>query len=232
MKIQLQKYLNQKSWLKHLKNEFSAPYLSELEQFLDERYSRGAIIHPSLNEVFSALNHTSFNNVKVVILGQDPYHGDGQAHGMCFSVKPDVKVPPSLKNIYKELNSDIGFEIPNHGFLESWADQGVLLLNNVLTVENAKAGSHQKKGWEQFTDKIIETLNEKNKDLVFLLWGAPAQKKARKVNQAKHLVLSAPHPSPLSSYRGFFGCKHFSKCNEFLEEKGIGAIDWNLPLEV
>jgi len=232
MTIKLSRLLKEKSWLTHLKGEFSQTYMAELEEFLNQELGAGKTIYPQKNDIFSAFTHTPFDKVKVVIIGQDPYHGEGQAHGMCFSVKPGVKVPPSLRNMYKELHSDIGLEIPEHGFLESWADQGVLLLNNVLTVEHSKAGSHHKKGWEKFTDKVIESLNEKNEDLVFLLWGAPAQKKAKKVNGEKHLILKSPHPSPLSSYRGFFGCEHFSKCNEYLIEKGMKPIDWQVPIEL
>ncbi len=232
MKFNLKKNFFEKSWLKHLGPEFSSPYMKELETFLNSELSSGKVIYPRLEDMFSAFQHTPFDKVKVVIIGQDPYHGEGQAHGMCFSVMPGIKPPPSLKNMYKELHTDIGFEIPNHGFLESWADQGVLLLNNVLTVEHSLAGSHHKKGWEQFTDKVIEVLNEKNENLVFLLWGAPAQKKAKKVNGDRHLILKSPHPSPLSSYRGFFGCQHFSKCNEYLKVNKLVEIDWQIPLEI
>jgi uracil-DNA glycosylase len=216
------------SWKSILSSEFEMPYMKELNEFLEFEQNLNKVIYPRMSEVFSAFNKTPFEKVKVVIIGQDPYHGEGQAHGMCFSVMPGVKTPPSLANIYKELKEDIGCKIPNHGFLESWAEQGVLLLNNVLTVEHGKAGSHHKKGWEQFTDKVIEVLNEKKENLVFILWGSPAQKKAAKVDTDKHYILKSVHPSPLSAYRGFFGTKHFSKTNTFLNNKGLKEIDWSL----
>ncbi len=218
------------SWRGHLQNEFKKPYMQDLKLFLDREKKNGKIIYPNKKEIFQALSATPFDQVKVVIIGQDPYHGAGQAHGMSFSVKPGVKVPPSLKNIYKEIQSDLDIPISNHGYLHSWADQGVLLLNTVLTVEHSKAGSHRKKGWEEFTDKIIEVLNEKKDHLVFLLWGAPAQKKAHKVDPSRHFILSSAHPSPLSAYRGFFGNKHFSKCNDYLSSQGMTPIDWQVEV--
>ena len=190
------------------------------------------MVYPPSEDIFNAMHLTPLSNVKCVILGQDPYHEPGQAHGLCFSVKPDIKIPPSLENIYKELHDDIGFEIPNHGYLEEWAKQGVLLLNTVLTVQAHRAFSHRGKGWEQFTDAIIRTVNEVDRPVVFLLWGKPAQEKKALLNNPKHLILEAPHPSPLSAYRGFFGCRHFSKANEFLMQNGETPIDWTLPSEV
>lgn len=217
------------TWKKILKSDFDSEYMSHLNSFLDDQSSKNKIIYPKKSEIFSAFNETPFDKVKVVIIGQDPYHGPDQAHGMCFSVKPGIKPPPSLRNIYKELESDLGIKPADHGFLQSWAEQGVLLLNSVLTVEDSKAGSHHGKGWEKFTDSVIEQLNQKRENLVFLLWGSPAQKKASKVDESKHFILKSPHPSPLAAYRGFFGCKHFSKTNEFLDSNKLGAIDWSLP---
>ncbi|MCO4794592.1 MAG: uracil-DNA glycosylase [Bacteriovoracaceae bacterium] len=217
------------NWQEKLSPELQKDYIKNLESFLKEEYSQGKTIYPESSEIFQAFDKTDFNDVKVVIIGQDPYHGEGQAHGMCFSVKPGVKIPPSLRNIYKELEDDLGIPQSNHGYLQHWAEQGVLLLNTVLTVEKAKANSHKKKGWEVFTDRIIEILNEEKKDLVFLLWGSPAQKKAANVDSNKHFVLKSVHPSPLSAYRGFLGSKHFSKTNDFLKSKGIKEIDWKLP---
>lgn len=217
------------SWHQLLQDELNSDYFNELAKFIDSEISSGQIIFPQVQDIFSALNLTPLDNVKVVILGQDPYHGDGQAHGLAFSVNRDIKIPPSLVNIYKELNSDLNLEIPRHGCLESWAKEGVLLLNNVLTVQKGKAGSHQKKGWEKLTDKIIEIINEKKENVVFILWGSPAQKKASKVDTKKHFVLTSVHPSPLSSYRGFFGSRPFSKTNEFLIQKSLKPINWNMP---
>ncbi len=194
--------------------------------FLDDEIKHGKVIYPSSEDIFSAFKYTPLDKVKVVIIGQDPYHGEGQAHGLSFSVRAGVKTPPSLVNIFKELYDDIGVQIPNHGYLKSWAEQGVLLLNNVLTVEASKAGSHQKKGWEKFTDKVIEILNEKREGIVFILWGSPAQKKASKVDDQKHFIIKSVHPSPLSSYRGFFGSKPFSKTNDWLKKMGKTEIDW------
>lgn len=218
-----------KTWLKQIGDEFEQDYMKNIKEFLRTELEDGKTIYPHGKDIFQAFDKTPFDKVKVVVIGQDPYHGPDQAHGMSFSVKKGIKVPPSLVNIFKELEEDLGIPRSSHGYLEAWADQGVLLLNSVLTVEATKAGSHRKKGWENFTDKVIEVLNEKKENLVFLLWGAPAQKKASKVDEDKHLVLKAPHPSPLSSYRGFFGCKHFSKTNEYLQSKNIEQINWTLP---
>ena len=217
------------SWRKTLQAEFQAPYMQELRQFLLQEKGRGKQIYPPGNEIFHALNATGFDQVKVVILGQDPYHGLDQAHGLCFSVKPGVAIPPSLSNIYKELLADIGCVPPPHGCLDSWAQQGVLLLNAVLTVEATRAASHQGMGWERFTDRIIESLNAQRNNLVFLLWGAYAQKKCAMIDRARHLVLQSPHPSPLSAHRGFFGCHHFSLCNAYLQSHNITPINWQLP---
>ena len=217
------------SWKKALATEFSAEYMAQLRSFLLRQKQAGKLIYPPGNEIFSALNLTTIDRCKLVILGQDPYHGADQAHGLCFSVKPGVAVPPSLKNIYKELKSDIGFTAPGHGCLNYWAEQGVLLLNAVLTVESANAASHQGKGWETFTDKIVEVLNTSKTGLVFLLWGSYAQKKGAMIDREKHLVLESPHPSPLSASRGFFGNKHFSRANEYLIKQGETPIDWQLP---
>lgn len=217
------------SWKRQLEDEFSQDYMQELKNFLSQEYKKGKTIYPKKSEYFSAFNHTPFEEVKVVIIGQDPYHGPGQAHGLSFSVRPGVKTPPSLVNIYKELKSDLGVPVADHGYLKSWADQGVLLLNAVLTVETAKAASHRNRGWEQFTDRVIEKLNQRQKPLVFILWGSYAQKKGAFIDRKKHLVLSGPHPSPLSAHRGFFGCKHFSKANAFLIKNQQAPIDWELP---
>lgn len=216
------------SWKTLLTEELKRPYMDELWSFLLQEQKSGKVIYPTQEDIFAALNLTPFEKVKVVILGQDPYHGEGQAHGLCFSVKPGVKLPPSLVNIFKELKEDMGITPPANGCLDAWARQGVLLLNNVLTVEDGKAGSHHLKGWEQFTDKIIELLNDKKENLVFILWGSPAQKKAGKVDSQKHFIIKSVHPSPLSSYRGFFGSRPFSQTNTFLISKGLDPIDWSL----
>jgi uracil-DNA glycosylase len=217
------------SWQTPLLPEFQSEYMAQLKAFLLAEKAAGKHIFPKGAEWFRAMDLTPLDKVRVVILGQDPYHGLGQAHGLCFSVKPGVPPPPSLVNIYKELQSDLGIARPRHGFLEHWAEQGVLLLNSVLTVEMAKAASHQKKGWEQFTDAVIRLVNAREEPVVFLLWGAYAQKKAAFVDASKHLVLKAAHPSPLSAHNGFLGCRHFSQCNEFLEKRGLAPIDWALP---
>ena len=217
------------SWKKALAEEFSSDYMIQLRNFLLRQKQAGKQIFPPGSEIFNALNLTSIENCKLIILGQDPYHGAGQAHGLCFSVKPGVAVPPSLMNIYKELKSDIGCIAPDHGCLEFWAEQGVLLLNAVLTVEAGNAASHQGKGWEMFTDKIVEVLNTTKSGLVFLLWGSYAQKKGAMIDRKKHLVLESPHPSPLSASRGFFGNKHFSRANEYLIMQGGKPIEWQLP---
>ncbi len=216
------------TWKTRLKPEFEKDYMRSLREFLNREKAAKKTIFPRGSEFFAALNHTPFDQVKVVILGQDPYHGPGQAHGLCFSVKPGVDVPPSLKNIYKELKSDLGIEPPDHGHLEKWAAQGVLLLNATLSVEAHKAGSHQNKGWEMFTDAIIDHLNREREGLVFVLWGSYAQKKGAFIDTKRHLVLKGPHPSPLSAHRGFFGCRHFSQINKYLESRGQTPIDWRL----
>ena len=220
------------SWLSLLKQEFEADYMHQLRAFLLEQKRRGKRIFPPGPDIFNALNSTPFDAVKVVILGQDPYHGPNQAHGLCFSVKPGVAVPPSLLNIYKELEADVGFSRVKHGYLQSWADQGVLLLNSVLTVEAGNAGSHQGKGWERFTDQIVHLLNDAGSGLVFLLWGSYAQRKGEFIDRTKHLVLESTHPSPLSASRGFFGQRHFSRANTYLEQQGRSPINWQLPEEV
>ena len=203
-------------------------YFKRLAEFVNYEYKHYTV-YPPKDSIFSALKACELENIKVVILGQDPYHNENQAHGMCFSVPTSQKeIPPSLINIYKELNSDLGCYIPNNGYLKKWADQGVLLLNTVLTVRAHNANSHAGRGWEIFTDKVIETLNKSDQPLVFLLWGKPAQSKIKLLNNPKHLILTAPHPSPLSSYRGFFGCKHFSKVNKYLEENKLTPIDWQI----
>lgn len=216
------------SWSKYLNDELNSSYMKDLKIFLESELNSGKIIYPEKSKYFEALNLTAFDKVKVVIIGQDPYHGPGQAHGLSFSVLNGVKTPPSLVNIYKELNSDLGLKIPNNGHLINWAHEGVLLLNNVLTVEDGKAGSHHNRGWEIFTDKIISILNEEKNHLVFILWGAPAQKKGSSIDHNKHLVLTSPHPSPLSSYRGFFGSKPFSQTNQYLKKNKIKEINWDL----
>jgi uracil-DNA glycosylase len=216
-------------WLERLRGEFDQPYMTDLKRFLEGEKGQGKRIFPKGCDWFKALDLTPPDKVKVVILGQDPYHGLGQAHGLCFSVPNGVDPPPSLRNIYKELESDLGIARPGHGFLEHWARQGVLLLNSVLTVEMGQAASHREKGWERFTDAIIREVNALDHPVVFMLWGSYAQKKAAFVDSSRHLVLKAPHPSPLSAHSGFFGCKHFSKANAFLESKGLAPIDWSLP---
>ena len=210
-----------------LADEWEKPYYKKLRVFLKEEYSTRTI-YPDMLDIFNALKYTSFEDTKVVIIGQDPYHGEGQAHGLCFSVKKGVVPPPSLKNIYKELHSDIGFEIPNHGELISWAKQGVLMLNNVLTVREGMPNSHKGMGWEAFTDRVISELNKKETPVVFLLWGANAQKKAEIITNPLHHKLISVHPSPLSASRGFLGCKHFSKTNEILEKNSINPIKWEI----
>lgn len=214
------------SWKKVLSEQFAAPYFSELKSFLVAEKKKH-IVYPPGNQIFSAFNRTPFDKLKVVIIGQDPYHGPGQANGLCFSVSPGIRKPPSLVNIFKELQNDLGIPIPQDGNLEPWADQGVLLLNATLTVRAAMAGSHQKKGWEQFTDAVIKAVSDNKKGIVFLLWGNFAQTKAELIDKNKHFILTAAHPSPLA--RGaFFGCKHFSKTNKLLEHQGILPIDWQI----
>jgi len=215
-------------WLDSLTPFFDNAKMLELEQFLNTRRQAGAIVYPSQEEIFKALNATPLHQVRVVILGQDPYHGEAQAHGLSFSVPHGQAIPPSLKNIYTELVSDVGFKLPSHGNLSSWAQQGVLLLNSVLTVEQGQAGSHQKQGWELFSDQVISLINSQCDSVVFLLWGAYAHKKGANIDQSRHLVLKAPHPSPLSCYRGFYGCRHFSQANTYLTSNGHAAIEWQI----
>ena len=218
------------SWQQWLQQEFQLDYMQNLRAFLCAEKNAGKHIYPPGSQIFAAFNATPFNQVKVVILGQDPYHNLGQAHGLCFSVPPGISPPPSLLNIYKELQSDIGFVPPDHGNLTAWAAQGVLLLNAVLTVEQNKAASHQGKGWERFTDKVVSVLNEECEGLVFMLWGSYAQKKGQYIKRIKHLVLESAHPSPLSAYRGFLGNGHFSRTNAWLLQNSKAIIDWQLPL--
>ncbi|WP_026504999.1 uracil-DNA glycosylase [Butyrivibrio sp. NC3005] len=215
-------------WLNAVGDEFHKPYYSKLYKFISEEYSKH-VVYPPSEDIFNALHLTPLDKVKVVIIGQDPYHEPNQAHGLCFSVKPEVDIPPSLVNIYKELHDDCGCYIPDNGYLVNWAKQGVLMLNTLLTVRAHQAFSHKGQGWEQFTDAIIKAVNMQDRPIVYLLWGKPAQEKASMLNNPKHLILKAPHPSPLSAYRGFFGCKHFSKTNEFLEKNGITPINWQIP---
>ena len=214
------------SWLRLVGDEFQQPYMQQLGAFLREEKRRGKEIFPPGKNMFAALDHTPPENVKVVIIGQDPYHGAGQAHGLCFSVQPGVRVPPSLVNIFNEINADLGTQLGAHGFLQSWAEQGVLLLNAVLSVEQGRAGSHQGKGWETFTDAVVRAIAAERQNLVFLLWGSYAQKKGAMLDRARHCVLTAPHPSPLSAHRGFMGCRHFSKANQYLQEQGKVPIHW------
>lgn len=219
------------SWKPILEKEFSKPYFKTIEVFVENEKKQGKTIYPSEKNIFAAFNFSDFESLKVVILGQDPYHGPNQAHGLSFSVPKGEKIPPSLKNIYKELATDLDFTIPNHGNLEAWAKQGVLLLNAVLTVNASEAASHKKAGWEKFTDHIIETISKEKEHIVFILWGNFAIKKAHFIDEKKHLILKAIHPSPLSAHRGFFGCKHFSKTNRFLKQKEIKPIEWQLEHE-
>ena len=214
-------------WLEPLKPEFSKPYYRKLYQTVNEEY-RTHQIFPPADDIFNAFALTPLHEVKVVILGQDPYHGEGQAHGLCFSVKPDVEIPPSLVNIYKELQDDCGCEIPNNGYLTKWAKQGVLLLNTVLTVRAHQANSHRGIGWEEFTDAAIRILNEQDRPMVFILWGRPAQMKKSMLTNPNHLIIESPHPSPLSAYRGFFGSRPFSRTNKYLKEHGLKEIDWQI----
>ena len=221
------------SWLAPLRDQFASPYMAELRAFLMAEKAAGRRIFPKGSEWFRAFDLTPLGRVRVVILGQDPYHGPGQAHGLCFSVRPGTQIPPSLVNIYKEMEADLGIPRARHGFLEHWANQGVLLLNSVLTVQMGQAASHRERGWERFTDAAIAAVNQQADPVAFLLWGSYAQKKAALVDSidkgGRHLVLKAPHPSPLSAHNGFFGCRHFSKANAFLESRGLAPIDWRLP---
>lgn len=214
-------------WLEALGTEFKKPYYRQLFQKVNEEYATHQVFPPA-DDIFNAFHLTPLSKVKVVIFGQDPYHGEGQAHGLCFSVKPEVAIPPSLVNIYQELRDDLGCQIPTHGYLTKWAEQGVLMLNTVLTVRAHEANSHKGIGWEEFTDAAIRILNEQDRPIVFILWGRPAQMKKRMLNNPKHLILESPHPSPLSAYRGFFGSKPFSQTNAFLEKNGITPIDWQI----
>lgn len=216
------------SWKQHLEGEFRSPYFADLKRFLLEEKQSGAVVYPPGSLIFNAFNTTPFDAVKVVILGQDPYHGPGQAHGLCFSVQPGVKPPPSLVNIFKELNTDLGLPIPDHGCLQKWAEQGVLLLNSGLTVRAGQPASHQGKGWERFTDAAVKALNDGKEGLVFLLWGKPAQLKGSLIDPKRHHVLKAAHPSPFSAHSGFFGTRHFSKTNAILEASGRKPIDWRI----
>ncbi|MGH8038664.1 MAG: uracil-DNA glycosylase [Stenotrophomonas sp.] len=217
------------SWKTRIGDYLLRPEMRELAGFLRQRKAAGAHVFPPGPQMFAAFDATPFEQVKVVILGQDPYHGAGQAHGLSFSVMPGVPVPPSLLNIYKELEADLGLPRPDHGCLLPWAQRGVLLLNAVLTVEEGQPGSHQKRGWEGFTDHVVDTLNREREGLVFLLWGSYAQQKGKVIDTGRHRVLKAPHPSPLSAHRGFLGCRHFSTANQYLERRGVGRIDWSLP---
>ncbi len=219
------------SWLARLQDEFEQPYMQSLKHFLREEKAAGKVIFPPGQEMFAAFDHTPLDKVRVVILGQDPYHGPRQAHGLCFSVRPGVSLPPSLVNIYKELEQDLGIPAANHGCLTHWADQGVLLLNSVLSVEQGNAASHQGKGWEQFTDRAIEIVNRDCEHVVFMLWGAYAQRKGAVIDGQRHCVLRAPHPSPLSAHRGFLGCRHFSQANDYLRANGRLPVDWQLPVQ-
>lgn len=217
------------SWKKVLIDEFDKDYMVRLREFLRQEKQQGKVIFPRGDEYFKAFDTTPFEKVKVVILGQDPYHGPRQAHGLCFSVQKGVAFPPSLLNIFKELQADLGLPIPTHGCLSHWAEQGVLLLNSVLTVEQGRAAAHQGKGWEQFTDRVVRELAEQREGVVFMLWGSYAIKKGQFIDRKRHLVLTAPHPSPLSAHRGFLGCKHFSQANAFLQSRGEKPIDWTVP---
>lgn len=214
-------------WLKELESEFKQPYYKELYQFVRQEYE-STTVYPPADDIFNAFHFTPLSKVKVLLLGQDPYHGEHQAHGLSFSVLPKQDIPPSLQNIYQELHDDLGCTIPEHGYLKKWADQGVLLLNTVLTVRAHQPNSHQGKGWERFTDAVIQAVNAQDRPIVYFLWGKPAQTKKKMLTNPKHLILTAPHPSPLSAYRGFFGCKHFSQANEFLKANGVEPIDWQI----
>ncbi|MCB0362023.1 MAG: uracil-DNA glycosylase [Bdellovibrionales bacterium] len=225
----IEKIKMENSWKTHLKDEFSKEYMLKLRSFLGQELNSRIKIFPPCSEFFSAFNSTPFEKVKVVLVGQDPYHGAGQAHGLCFSVKPGRRIPPSLRNIFQELHEDQGCEIPQHGCLQKWADQGVLMLNAILTVREGRPGSHQGKGWEEFTDAVIALLNTKRKNLAFVLWGSYAQKKGTILDDCRHFVLRSSHPSPFSASRGFFGSRPFSKINEYLVSHGVDPVDWSLP---
>ena len=216
-------------WLDALQGEFAQPYMQQLRDFLQAEKAAGKVVFPPGALIFNALNSTPLDKVRVVIIGQDPYHGPGQAHGLSFSVPPGVRTPPSLQNIFKEINRDLGLPIPQHGCLQSWAEQGVLLLNAVLTVEQGQAGSHARRGWERFTSRVIELVNERCEHCVFLLWGSYAQRKGEQIDRTRHCVLTSVHPSPLSAHRGFIGNGHFSAANDYLVSNGLAPIDWSLP---
>ncbi len=218
-----------RGWAEHLEETFRQPYMAALAEFLASEEQAGKVLYPASQHCFNALNSTPLDKVSVVILGQDPYHGPGQAHGLCFSVRPEVAPPPSLVNMFKELATDVGFKTPDHGCLQPWAEQGVLLLNSVLTVVQGQAGAHQGKGWEAFTDRVIDIVNREREGVVFILWGNYARKKGNAIDRQRHHVLEGPHPSPLSAYRGFFGCRHFSQANQWLQQQGRPTIDWQLP---
>jgi uracil-DNA glycosylase len=227
--IQADRIRLEASWKSRLLPEFEQPYMQQLREFLREQLERGKAIYPKGPEYFAAMDLTPFDQVKVVILGQDPYHGPDQAHGLCFSVRPGIAPPPSLLNIYQELREDLGIEPPDHGCLESWARQGVLLLNSVLTVERGRAASHSGKGWETFTDRIVHLLDRERTHLAFVLWGSYAQRKGQFIDRSRHLVIATPHPSPLSASRGFLGSRPFSRIDEYLQDKGQSPIDWRIP---
>ena len=214
------------SWLQVLGNEFEQEYMQQLRSFLQAEKAARRVIYPPGPQIFNAFKHTPLPKVKVIILGQDPYHGPGQAHGLCFSVPEGIDIPPSLRNIYRELEQDLGVPAPRRGCLTAWAEQGVLLLNSVLSVRRGQAASHQGRGWEQFTDRVIAVINEQRQGAVFMLWGSYAQRKGAMVNAGKHLLLKAPHPSPLSAHRGFFGCRHFSRANDYLQQQGQTPVNW------
>jgi len=222
----------EQSWKQELGSEFEEPYMRDLDQFLQDQKQQKKVIYPNRKDFFSAFDNCPLDKVRIVIIGQDPYHGPEQAHGMCFSVLPGIKPPPSLANIYKELQSDLNITPAKHGYLMHWAQQGVLLLNSVLSVEQSTPGSHRGKGWERFTDQVIRVLNDQDKQIIFVLWGSYAQDKGQMIDPNQHVILKAAHPSPFSAYRGFFGCKHFSKINEILSQRGEDAINWQLPSEV
>ncbi|MDX1754466.1 MAG: uracil-DNA glycosylase [Marinobacter sp.] len=218
-----------RGWSEHLAGEFEQSYMHTLAEFLAAEEQAGKVLYPASQHCFNALNSTPLDQVSVVILGQDPYHGPGQAHGLCFSVRPEVPPPPSLVNIFKEQQDDVGITVPDHGCLQPWAEQGVLLLNSVLTVVQGQAGAHQGQGWETFTDRVIDVINREREGVVFLLWGSYARKKGKMIDRQRHLVLEGPHPSPLSAYRGFFGCRHFSRANDWLQQQGQRPVNWQLP---
>lgn len=230
--MELLSFLNENTWKKQLITQFEMPYFKQLQVFLQTEFDFGKNILPTPSNIFNAYNSTPFNKVKVVIIGQDPYHGVGQAHGLCFSVQSGIKPPPSLVNIFKEIRTDLAIEIPQHGCLQKWAAQGVFLLNSILTVEANKPASHQKRGWEEFTNATIKSLSENKEGVVFLLWGNYAQQKSTLIDNNKHTILCAPHPSPFSAHSGFLGCKHFSQVNKILIQQGQTPIDWNISPEI